>query len=82
MVHCRAAGDHLAGTGLQTLTDGRLHEYLPRGEPFCLVPGDGVTAIDFKTVFTDHADHEKLALVAAMRAPFRFGVPHVQRDGW
>lgn len=65
----------LVETGLDTMTGGRirrLRDYV-RDESFFLTYGDGVAALDVRTVANFHASHGKLATVTAVRPPSRFG---------
>lgn len=72
----------LVDTGEQTLTGGRLGrvaQYL-RGEPdFCFTYGDGLADIDIAAEISFHRSHGRLATVAAVRPPGRYGA--LQIDG-
>jgi glucose-1-phosphate cytidylyltransferase len=66
----------LVDTGEATLTGGRLkrvREYLGPSEPFCFTYGDGVSDIDFSSEITFHRSHGKLATVASVVPPGRYG---------
>lgn len=66
----------LVDTGENTMTGGRLRrvrEYLPAGEPFCFTYGDGVADIDLSAELAFHRAHGKLATVAAVQPPGRYG---------
>ena len=66
----------LVDTGEHTMTGGRLkrvRNYLVRGEPFCFTYGDGVADIDITKEIAFHRDHGKLATVAAVQPPGRYG---------
>lgn len=66
----------LVDTGEHTMTGGRLRrvrEYLPEGEPFCFTYGDGVADIDLTAELAFHRAHGKLATVAAVQPPGRYG---------
>jgi len=66
---------HLVDTGLQTQTGGRLKRlssWLGK-ERFMMTYGDGVAAIDVKSLLEFHESHGKLATVTAVRPPSRFG---------
>lgn len=66
----------LVDTGESTMTGGRLRrvrEYLPAGEPFCFTYGDGVADIDLSAELAFHRAHGKLATVAAVQPPGRYG---------
>jgi len=65
----------LLDTGLETMTGGRLRrvrEHLD--DTFCLTYGDGLADIDITSELAFHRSHGKLATVAAVRPPGRFGV--------
>src|SRR5439155_21902179 len=77
-VHSRANGAwtvHLVGTGLETITGGRLRRLASwlADETFMLWYGDGVADIDLSAVLQFHRSHHKLATVTAVRPPARFG---------
>ena len=62
-------------TGLETMTGGRLRRlrsYLG-DEPFCMTYGDGVSDIDISSEIEFHRDSGRLATMAAVLAPGRFG---------
>lgn len=62
-------------TGLETQTGGRLRRaerYLNDGT-FCLTYGDGVSDINISSEVEFHRAHGKLATVAAVQPPGRFG---------
>lgn len=66
----------LVNTGEHTMTGGRLKRvapYLPAGEAFCFTYGDGLADIDLTAEIAFHREHGKLATVAAVQAPGRFG---------
>jgi len=63
-------------TGQETQTGGRLKrvkDFLGDGT-FCLTYGDGVSDIDISKEIEFHKSHGKLATIAAVRPPGRFGV--------
>ncbi|WP_044562278.1 glucose-1-phosphate cytidylyltransferase [Azospirillum sp. B4] len=67
----------LVETGASTNTGGRLKRVAPyvANEPyFALTYGDGVSDIDITALKAFHEGHGKLATVAAVRPPNRFGV--------
>jgi glucose-1-phosphate cytidylyltransferase len=73
----------LVDTGVDTMTGGRLkrvRQYLG-DSTFCLTYGDGLADIDISKELKFHASHGKLATVAAVQPPGRFGVLNVQPDG-
>lgn len=66
----------LIDTGQDTMTGGRVkrvREYLGN-ETFCLTYGDGLADIDISAELAFHRSHGKLATVAAVQPPGRFGV--------
>jgi glucose-1-phosphate cytidylyltransferase len=66
----------LTHTGEATQTGGRLRRiapYLTPGEPFCMTYGDGLADIDIAQELDFHRTHGRLATVAAVRPPPRFG---------
>jgi len=69
----------LIDTGAETMTGGRLKRaarYLDN-ETFCLTYGDGLADIDITAELKFHYKHGKLATVAAVQPPGRFGVLNV-----
>lgn len=72
----------LIDTGVDTMTGGRLKrvaKYLDN-ETFCLTYGDGLSNIDIGAEITFHKQHGKLATVAAVQPPGRFGVLNIDSD--
>lgn len=72
----------LVDTGPDTMTGGRLKRvssYLDN-ETFCLTYGDGLANIDIKAEVEFHRSHGKLATVAAVQPPGRFGVLNITQD--
>lgn len=72
----------LVDTGESTLTGGRLRrvrDYLTPGESFAFTYGDGVADIDLTAEFAFHRAHGKLATVAAVQPPGRYGA--LQMEG-
>lgn len=66
----------LVDTGDNTMTGGRLRrvrDYLQPGETFAFTYGDGVADIDLTAEFAFHRAHGKLATVAAVLPPGRYG---------
>ncbi len=66
----------LVDTGEETMTGGRLRRvarYLAAGEPFCMTYGDGLADIDIAAEVAFHRTHGRLATVACVRPPARFG---------
>lgn len=72
----------LVDTGENTQTGGRLarvRQYIQDEEAFCYTYGDGVADIDIRAEIEFHRRHGKLATVAAVQPPGRFGA--LQLDG-
>jgi glucose-1-phosphate cytidylyltransferase len=66
----------LVDTGQKTMTGGRIKRiaHLLGDETFCLTYGDGLADIDIASEIAFHKAHGKLATVAAVQPPGRFGV--------
>ncbi len=67
---------HLAETGSETLTGGRLHrlqKQLRSHGTFMVTYGDGVADLDIADLLAFHRAHGRLATVTAVRPPGRFG---------
>ena len=65
----------LVDTGDSTQTGGRLKrvaEYLG-DETFCFTYGDGLSDIDIRKEIDFHKQHKKLATIAAVKPPGRYG---------
>jgi len=62
-------------TGLETMTGGRLRRVRSYvgDEPFCMTYGDGVSDIDITREIEFHRKSGRLATMAAVQAPGRFG---------
>ena len=72
----------LVDTGADTMTGGRLlrvREELAGEDAFCMTYGDGVSNIDISAEIAFHKAHGKLATVAAVHPPSRFG--RLELDG-
>ena len=66
----------LVDTGDETMTGGRLKrvaKYLAGEDAFCFTYGDGVSDIDISAQIRFHSSHGKLATVAAVQPPGRYG---------
>jgi glucose-1-phosphate cytidylyltransferase len=66
----------LVDTGDDTLTGGRLKrvgDYIRDEEAFCFTYGDGVSDIDVTSQIAFHKRHGKLATIAAVQPPGRYG---------
>ena len=73
----------LVDTGDHTMTGGRLRrvrEYLNAKEPFAFTYGDGVADINLTAEFAFHRAHGKLATVAAVQPPGRYGALQLEND--
>lgn len=71
----------LVDTGEDTLTGGRLKRvagYVEHEEAFCFTYGDGVADIDITAEIAFHKWHGKLATVAAVQPPGRYGALHLE----
>jgi len=69
----------LIDTGMETMTGGRpkrVAEYLD-DETFCMTYGDGLSNIDIDAEIEFHKKHGRLATVAAVQPPGRFGVLNI-----
>jgi len=74
----------LVDTGEGTMTGGRLRRvqsYLAGGEPFCFTYGDGVADIDITAEVAFHRAHGRLATVAAVTPPGRYGAMNLDGSG-
>jgi glucose-1-phosphate cytidylyltransferase len=72
----------LVDTGPETMTGGRLKRVAPylNNETFCLTYGDGLSDIDISAEVAFHRKHGKLATVAAVQPPGRFGVLNINEQ--
>lgn len=71
----------LVDTGDDTMTGGRLiriREYLRGESAFCFTYGDGVADINITAQITFHQGHGKLATVAAVQPPGRYGALNIE----
>lgn len=73
----------LIDTGMDTMTGGRLKRIRPYLDDatFCLTYGDGLADIDIGAELDFHRQHGKLATVAAVQPPGRFGVLNMSEQG-
>jgi glucose-1-phosphate cytidylyltransferase len=72
----------LVDTGEDTLTGGRLKRvsaHVQDDEAFCFTYGDGLADIDIRAEIAFHFKHGKIATVAAVQPPGRYGA--LQMDG-
>ena len=72
----------LIDTGAETMTGGRLKRAAPylNNETFCLTYGDGLSNIDITAEIAFHRQQRKLATVAAVQPPGRFGVLNLNSE--
>jgi glucose-1-phosphate cytidylyltransferase len=73
----------LVDTGEDRLTGGRLRHvasYLQDEEAFCFTYGDGVSNIDITAEIAFHFEHGRLATVAAVQPPGRYGALQIDGD--
>lgn len=73
---------HLAHTGLNTMTGGRikrLKDWIGSGT-FMLTYGDGVANINISDLVRFHHSHGKIATITAVRPPSRFGGINFEGD--
>lgn len=66
----------LIDTGENTMTGGRIARifpYIQNEESFCLTYGDGLTNLNIQNSIDFHKKHGKLATLAAVQPPGRFG---------
>ncbi|MDE1146818.1 MAG: glucose-1-phosphate cytidylyltransferase [Azospirillaceae bacterium] len=72
----------LVDTGPNTMTGGRLKAVAPHleNETFCFTYGDGLSDIDITAEIAHHRRHGKLATVAAVQPPGRFGVLEIDEN--
>ena len=72
----------LVDTGEHTLTGGRLKrvaDHVRDETAFCFTYGDGLADIDITAEISFHKKHGRMATVAAVRPPGRYGA--IQREG-
>lgn len=85
-VHCRHAEPWrvtLVDTGDNTLTGGRLKrikEYVQNDDSFCFTYGDGLSDINIEKEIAFHRSHGKLATIAAVQPPGRYGALTMSED--
>jgi glucose-1-phosphate cytidylyltransferase len=74
----------LIDTGEETMTGGRLRRvasYISDEEAFCFTYGDGVADINVTESIAFHRNHGKMATLAAVYPPGRFGALDIDREG-
>jgi glucose-1-phosphate cytidylyltransferase len=75
----------LVDTGEGTMTGGRLRRvrpYLAGGGTFCFTYGDGLADIDLGAEIAHHRAHGRIATVAAVIPPGRYGSLKTDADGF
>mgnify|MGYP003687385043 CR=1 FL=1 len=73
----------LLDTGKNTMTGGRLKrafKYIQGEEDFCFTYGDGLSNINIGAELEFHKAHKKLATVAAVQPPGRYGMLDIEGD--
>ena len=73
----------LVDTGLNTMTGGRLKnikKYIKNDDYFFLTYGDGVANINIMDQLIYHKKHKKLATIAAVHPPSRFGALEIANN--
>lgn len=70
-------------TGLDSMTGGRLRrikDYVKDEEAFCFTYGDGLSAINIEDEINFHLRHKKLATIAAVKPPGRYGALEIDES--
>jgi glucose-1-phosphate cytidylyltransferase len=72
----------LIDTGMNTMTGGRLKRIKEhvKDAPFCMTYGDGLSDVNITESIDFHKRHGKLATVAAINPPGRFGVLSIHHN--
>ena len=73
----------LVDTGEHTLTGGRLKRvgvYLEGEDAFCFTYGDGLSDINIESEIAFHRQHGRLATVAAVQPPGRYGALNIEGE--
>ena len=74
----------LAGTGLETMTGGRIRrirQYIGDDENFMLTYGDGLSNINLDALLRFHKSHGRVLTVTGVRPPGRYGELASDTDG-
>jgi glucose-1-phosphate cytidylyltransferase len=74
----------LADTGEGAMTAYRVRQiqkYIPRGEPFLLTYGDGLSNIDINESIASHKSAGKTCTITAVHPAGRFGALRIEDDG-
>jgi len=75
----------LVDTGLKTMTGGRLKrvkKYIGNDKEFCFTYGDGLSNINISSSIEFHKAHKKIATIAAVHPPGRFGALEIKSNGF
>ena len=73
----------LVDTGDNTMTGGRLKriaKYIEDEELFCFTYGDGLADINIDSEIEFHKKHKRMATIATVPAPSRFGLVETDND--
>ncbi len=74
----------LAETGEDSMTACRvksIQRYIPKGEPFLLTYGDGVSNVNIPASIAEHQKSGKICTLTATRPPGRFGSLSIDENG-
>lgn len=74
----------LADTGEDSMTGYRVKQiqrYIPKGEPFMLTYGDGLSTIDINALIAAHQRSGKVCTLSAVHPAGRFGALRIEGDG-
>ncbi len=74
----------LAETGKENMTGSRIKQiqrYIPKGEPFLLTYGDGLSDVDIPALLDFHQKKGKIATITAVQPPAKFGVLNMDGEG-
>lgn len=74
----------LADTGEDSMTAFRVKQierYIPKGEPFLLTYGDGLSTIDINASITAHEASGKICTISAVHPAGRFGALRIEDNG-
>lgn len=75
----------IVDTGYDSMTGGRLkavYDYIKKDDAFCFTYGDGLSNIDLKAQQDFHMQHKKLATVAAVKPPGRYGALKIDENNF
>lgn len=70
----------LIDTGKESMTGYRINkvkDFIPKGEPFMLTYGDGVSNVNISKLVDFHSKHGKIATITAVQPSGRFGMLNV-----